>query len=161
MCFPTITARNLFGDQVILPEQFSGTYNLLLIAYEPWQWVQLERWRPFANRLAADYAAFNFYEIALTGPDSVSEWPFRDQSAQISHYPLEELPDHTRILLLNTLRSRFNAKIGVQHERQIVAQLVEHSGKIMWQSRGPWTPEKAESLDDLLLGSTPLIEDFK
>ena len=161
MCFPTITTRNLFGDQVILPEQLSGAYNLLLIAYEPWQWVQIERWRPFANRLAADYGAFNFYEIALTGPSVENGWPFRDQSTQISQYPLEDLPDHSRILVLKTLRPRFNLKIGVQDERQIVTLLVAHSGKILWQNRGPWTPEKADSLDDLLLGSTPLIEDFK
>ncbi len=38
--------------------------------------------------------------------------------------------------------------------------LYESSGKILWQETGDWTPEKAESLDHVLIGLTELFDDF-
>ena len=63
MIFPTIQAENLEGRVLTLPIDLEGAYNVLFIAFQRDQQVDIDRWLPAVKRLVEAYPALAYYKL--------------------------------------------------------------------------------------------------
>ena len=61
--FPEVTGINLEGDRVPLPAGFSGTLNLVAVAFEQDQQPIVDTWIETVDELIANTPGLRFYEV--------------------------------------------------------------------------------------------------
>ena len=51
MIFPTVTGSNLLRQKLTLPRDFQGELNVVFVAFQQWQQMEVNSWIPLAQEL--------------------------------------------------------------------------------------------------------------
>lgn len=147
MLFPTVTGSNLERRRMILPRDFEGSLNLLILAF--WQRHQalVDTWMPLATDLEQRYPGFAAYELpVIQNRSRLSQW-FIDSGmrAGISD---ERVRERTITLYLD--KPPFLESLDIVDDGTIHAMLVDPSGEALWRAAGPLLEATASDLEGFL-----------
>lgn len=142
--FPNLSAFNLEGERVDMPQDFAGDYTLVLIAYEQWQQYTVNTWLPALNDLVETWAGrFEYYELPTVGDFSVAQRVYLDTVMVMG------IPDETqrrRTITLYVDQDAFNRKLGLPNMDTIYVLLLDQNGVVRWQATGPYTDDLGNDL---------------
>lgn len=147
MIFPTVTGITLDGRAVTLPTGLDGEYNLLVIAFQQRQRLQVDAWMWELRSLCAQYQRLRAYELPtiqnLHGiqNDYADAWTRRgrhDPASSAATIPLYvEINDFNRVLDIPTVST-------------IYTLMVDREGEVLWRMQGSYDPLKLRSLKSAL-----------
>lgn len=63
MSFPTINGSNLRRQKLSLPQDFEGRFNLIFVAFQQWQQMEVNTWVPLAEKLEEQFPGLVYYEL--------------------------------------------------------------------------------------------------
>lgn len=145
--FPSIQAKSLDGKQFHLPQDFGGQVNLVIVSFAREQQHIVDSWVPAAREMEAAHLNLRYYEIpAMSRQNFFYRWWF--DAALRSNTVDTQL--RTRILTAYVNMHTFLASLHIKNEKNVTVLLIDHSGRVLWQTAGLYTAEKQASLDATL-----------
>jgi hypothetical protein len=143
MHFPTVKASNLSGREFSLPTNFEGEWNVVALAFKMWHQNEVDTWMPLLEQIERNMPAVRAYELpVLRSMNRLSQW-------MIDSGMRGGIPDpatRARTITLYLDKERFRQALGLPDEEHIYLLLIDRDGRVHWQARGPYSPEKASSL---------------
>jgi hypothetical protein len=145
--FPRLIASNLEKRSFTLPDDFEGSRNLLLVAFQREQQQQVDTWLREMRRFEELDPEFRYYELpTIQSPNRLVRW-FIDIGMR------RGIPDQkarSRTITLYIDKQPFLKALGITDENRIHCFLVNRSGQILWRVEGGFDDAKAVSLRERL-----------
>ena len=141
--FPIITADDLNGRRVTIPEDLPGAKRLVFIGYDRDQQPAIDEWIRYAVSLRVPERDLGISEVALLNDpgmigrgiiDSAMKLAIRDRKTRSRVVPVYGDQDELRVLT------------GCASVRTIDVVLLDSEGRIVWREEGRLTPEKKADL---------------
>ena len=155
MIFPTVKGSNLLRQQLTLPRDFNGRLNLVFIAFEQWQQMEVDSWVSLANELESQVNGLLYYELpTIQGRNSLYQW-FINEGMRAG-IPNPKARERTITLYLD--KRKFRMALGFPDEEHIFVLVIDSQGQVIFQTRGPRNPEAERSLRQLLLQNAENVE---
>lgn len=145
--FPRLEARSLTGRSYILPGDFEGGINAVLVAFWPWQQVRVDTWVPALESLTDQRPDLQVYEVAAISRAYRLSRPFID-GGMVAGIPDANV--RARTLTAYTNIPRILASLGLPDTSDIGLFVVDRDGGVLWSARGGCDPERADSLAQAL-----------
>lgn len=143
MHFPTVKASNLSRREYTLPAGLEGDLNIVALAFQMWHQNEVDTWMPLLEQVERRVPVVRAYELpVLRAMNRLNQW-------MIDSGMRGGIPDpatRARTITLYLDKERFRQALGLPDENHIYVLLVDRSGQVHWQTRGSYSPEKAESL---------------
>jgi hypothetical protein len=138
-----VTGKNLLREQVTLPEDLDGDFNVLIIAFQRWHQGMIETWIPFLRELEQTLPRVRYYEL-----------PTLERFNALSRTVINEgmrtgIPDplsRGRTITLYVDKASFRRTLDLPDENTIYLLIVDRTGRIVWRAEGGLTDEKGNSL---------------
>ena len=143
MRFPAATGSNLQRNKLMLPADFDGELNIILVAFEQWQQNTVNTWLPFVEQLEQDYDGVLYYELPVIRRMNFIARTFINEGMRAG-IPDSKARDRTITLYLD--KQAFRQALDLPHERDIYILIVDREGNVVWRTEGAFTPEKGEAL---------------
>ena len=145
--FPRLIASNLEKRTLTLPDDFEGSRNLLLVAFQREQQQQVDTWLREMRRFEELDPEFRYYELpTIQSPNRLVRW-FIDTGMR------RGIPDQkarSRTITLYIDKQPFLKALGITDENRIYCFLVNRSGQVLWRAEGVFDDSKAVSLRECL-----------
>jgi hypothetical protein len=145
--FPRLQASNLEKRSFNLPEDFEGTHNLLLVAFQREQQEQVDTWLREMKRFENVDPGLHYYELpTIQSPNRLVRW-FIDTGMR------RGIPDQkarARTITLYIDKQPFLEALGIPEEKRIYCFLVDRTGRILWRDEGIFDESKAAGLKESL-----------
>jgi hypothetical protein len=145
--FPRLIASNLERRSFTLPDDFEGSRNLLLVAFQREQQQQVDTWLREMRRFEELDPEFRYYELpTIQSPNRLVRW-FIDTGMR------RGIPDQkarSRTITLYIDKQPFLKALGITEENRIHCFLVNRSGQVLWRAEGGFDEAKAVSLRERL-----------
>jgi hypothetical protein len=147
MVFPFVRGENLEGRTCTLPADLEGAYNVLFIAFQRDQQVDIDSWLPFVKQLVREYPALAYYELPTIyrGNPLFRWWLNTSMSVGI---PDKKAREVTITLYLD--KQAFRKALDMPDEGRIYVLLVNRKGEVLWRVEGPFKEEKGRDLKHAL-----------
>ncbi len=152
MRFPAVSGSNLQRKRWNLPEDLEGEQNLVLIAFQQWQQSQVDTWIPFARQMEETYPAVRYYELPTIQRLNALARTFINEGMRAG------IPDpvaRERTITLYVDKDAFRAALDLPDEDNIYVLLLDRQGRVLWRAEGAFTPDKGESLAEMLREGLP------
>lgn len=146
--FPTITGQNLNGTDFTMPDDFTGTYNLVIIPFDREQQTLATDWLPFAQDLVASYAGLRYYDVAVF-PDIAAPFRLAARSGLIALIPDFAIREITITAFLDD-RDAFLEAMDIDDVEDIYIVLLNATGEVLWRTTGTFDEAKGEELQTQL-----------
>jgi hypothetical protein len=148
--FPTISGENLTGEAFILPADFEGKHNLVIVPFDEAQQVSAAAWLPLAQELAAAHPDFAYYNLPVFPAMAA---PLRaiirtGMSFTIGDARLREL---TITAFLDD-RDAFLAALNIPNTDAMQVFLLNEDGEVIWRGAGEFDDAQGEALREILTG---------
>jgi len=141
--FPSISARDLQGVDVDLPEAFTGERNVVLIAFRRQHQDLVDSWVPWLERQAATDLGLRIYELPTIG----RIWaPVRNLIDGGMAASIREPAVLQRTFTIYGDVRRVTAPLGIGSTSTIALRLVDASGAVLWVGEGGFDVKVARSL---------------
>ena len=141
--FPRVEANSLNKQRFLLPKDFGGQVNLVLISFAREQQHAVDSWLPAAKHAEQQHAELRYYELPTTAKENLLyRWWFN--SALRSNNADPAL--NGRILTLYVSKGQFLHALQIPNEKHIAVLLVNRSGQVLWKTTGAYTADKAASM---------------
>lgn len=141
--FPAMQAANLNDTHFNLPQNFGGQVNLIVISFAREQQHAVDSWLPAARKLEAANGGFRYYELPTMSRQNVLyRWWF--DAALRSNTTDKDL--RSRILPVYVNKHKFLRSLHVRNDKNVVAVVVDQSGRVYWRGDGQYTDEKGQAL---------------
>ena len=141
--FPSVEANSLDKDRYLLPKDFGGQVNLVMISFAREQQAAVDTWLPAAKQAEEQHADLRYYELPTTSKENLLyRWWFN--SALRSNNTDPAL--NGRILTLYVSKGAFLHALHIPNEKKIAVLLVNRTGQVLWATEGAYTPAKAASM---------------
>jgi len=143
MKLPTVSGKNLLGEQLNFPHDFTAHMNLVLVAFDQYQQHDIDTWVPLAKDLAATNPDFAYYEFPVPG----TMGPMG--RTMLDYWMRQGIPNpETRALTVTLYMNRgdFYKPLGLPDDRQVYALLIRDDGEVLWQAAGPLTDDNRAKL---------------
>jgi hypothetical protein len=145
--FPAIQATSLDNAKLHLPQDFSGQMNLVIISFAREQQQEVDTWIPATRQLQSAHSQLNYYELSTMSRENLLyRWWFN--AALRSDTADKNL--RSRILTAYVSKRKFLESLHIPNEKQVVAILVDRTGKVFWRTDGACTGEKTTALQAAL-----------
>jgi hypothetical protein len=145
--FPKVIASNLEKRTFTLPDEFEGSHNLLLVAFQREQQKQVDTWLREMKQFEELDPEFCYYELpTIQSPNRLVRW-FIDTGMR------RGIPDkkaRSRTITLYIDKQPFLKALGITDENRIYCFLVNRSGQVLWHAAGEFDDSKAVSLRQYL-----------
>ena len=145
--FPHLQASNLEKQLLNLPGDFAGSRNLLLVAFQREQQVQVNTWLREMKRFEEVDPSFRYYELpTIQRPNRLLRWI-------IDSGMRRGIPDpkaRARTITLYIDKAPFLKALGIADENRIYCFLVDRTGRVLWRADGVFEESKGLSLRDAL-----------
>jgi len=145
--FPAVSGYNLQREEYQFPEDFAGRWNLLIVPFKREQQRDVNTWVPALQRLERDYPGFIYYELPIIYSLPALSRTFINEGMRAG------IPDQTareRTITLYLDKDRFKDAVGIDSERVIHLLLVDQDGQLLWRSRGAYSEETLDELEEAL-----------
>src|SRR5271157_1867700 len=147
--FPELSASNLEGHTLVLPRDFEGERNLLLVAFEREQQKNVDTWLKEMKQFEQLDSGLHYYELpTIEKMNALTRW-FIDSGMR------RGIPDKSareRTITLYIDKKPFEQSLQLPTEKTIYALLVDRSGNVLWRAEGDFDEAKAASLREALKG---------
>ncbi len=143
MQFPELESKNLLGDALTLPQDFEGTWNVVLVAFKRWQQAQVDTWLPFLKHLMADREDVRTYELPVIEQMNFLARGFINQGMRMGIRDEDAL---RRTITLYLDKDAFREALDLPDEDEIYVLLLDDTGDVIWRARGSYTAEQGEAL---------------
>lgn len=141
--FPGIQATSLDNARLHLPQDFSGQLNLVVVSFAREQQHDVDGWIPAAREIQTKHPKFSYYELpTMSSENLLYRWWF--DAALRNNTNDHDLRNRTLTAYVN--KHKFLKALGIANEKQVVAMLVDRTGKIYWRANGNCTEEEKLSL---------------
>lgn len=145
--FPKLTATNLNGKKLTMPNEFAGEFNLIIIAFQQWQQSSVNTWIPLCEQLESTLPDFHYYELPTIRSMNFLARSFIDGGMRAG-IPSPDTRGRTITLYLD--KRDFRQTLEISDESLIHLLLVTPDGEILWRETGNFTDTKAQSLIEFL-----------
>lgn len=140
--FPTAKGSNLEGKEFILPADFEGDLNLVLVAFQREQQADVDTWLPVAEELEGKYEGLRYYELpTIRKVNRAYQW-FINNGMRMG---IKDPKARERTITLYLDKRGFRGALGLPHEGTIYALLVNSNGEVFWMVQG--VSSKAKVMD--------------
>jgi hypothetical protein len=145
--FPNIDGWNLRKENINLPNDLKGEYNLLIISFRHSQHILIEQWFFFLKMLEKEFPQFRSYEIPTFGRlyKIIKPKIEKGMVSKIKHLDFQE-----RIINIFLNKSRFKKNLAISKENTIYLFLVDKRGAIHWSTFNGFSNQKIEELSLIL-----------
>lgn len=146
--FPSVTGRNLHGDEVVFPATLSSAKrNVVIVAFLQKQQELVDTWLPELAKISATQKGFHYYELpTLSKLNRLTRWViYRGMRAGI-----KDPGARSRTVTLHIDKEPFKTQLGVMTEKDIFLFVVDANGAVRWQTRGSMTATKLKALKENL-----------
>ncbi|MCB2212574.1 hypothetical protein KQI52_10720 [bacterium] len=144
LLFPTVIGKNLHGDRFTLPEGFTGSINIVLVAFQREQQPEVDTWLPLVKELEAETPELvRYWELPTIS--SGYKW----MSFIIDNGMRSGIPDSTareRTITLYIDRSPMLEALEIPNTEEIEVYVLDANGYVRWRDRGPRTDTGAAGL---------------
>jgi hypothetical protein len=145
--FPRLVASNLEKRTFTLPDDFEGSRNFLLVAFQREQQQKVDTWLREMKQFEELDPEFRYYELpTIQSPNRLVRW-FIDTGMR------RGIPDkkaRSRTITLYLDKKPFLKALGITDESRIYCFLVNRSGQVLWRAEGDFDESKAVSLRQYL-----------
>lgn len=148
MKLPRVRGSNLERQKLTFPDDFSGEYNLVFIAFQRWHQDLIDEWVPFIEQLAEQYPDLNYYEFP-TLPDKGFLYRTFLNEGMRAGIPNKATRERTITLYLD--KHSFRNKLEIKNEQNIWLYLFDKTGEVLWRTEGKYTEEKGDALNKVLI----------
>lgn len=145
---PTISAKRLDQQPVMLPGQLPAERSLALVAYTKHQREEIQSWVR-GMRLETDPAVAWFRLSVINDPGSESARSVVEQKL-LAHHPRET--DRSRLVPVFTNREAFARAAGMSGTEHAAVLVVDRDGHVLARAEGPYDEDKAQALRETLAG---------
>ena len=141
--FPDIQAASLNDTEFHLPENLGGRMDLVLISFAREQQETVDTWLPEARKMEATHAKFRYYQLPTMARENIFyRWWFN--AALRSNTTDKELRDRTLTAYVN--KHKFLRSLHIANDKNVVAVLIDQSGRVYWRAEGPYTEQQGQAL---------------
>jgi hypothetical protein len=143
MKLPAVTGTNLLRLKVQLPDDLSGSLNLLFIPFYQWQQREVDSWIPLVSELEHTYPNFRYYELPTIQRLNIIAQSFINEGMRAG------IPDpsaRSRTITLYLDKQAFTNALDIPNEEHIYLLLIDRAGNVLWRTGGARTDEKSSSL---------------
>ena len=147
--FPTVSGSNLQRNKLILPQDFQGEFNLVLIAFQQWQQREVDTWIPFARQLEKDHPGVRYYELPTIQRPNTLARTIINEGMRVG---IPDLVARERTITLYLDKKAFREALQLPGEDDIHVLLLDRQGWVLWRAEGAFTPDKGESLAAAIRG---------
>jgi len=145
--FPRVEGKNLEGKRFVLPADFEGKYNVVLIAFHREQQDDVDTWLPFLRPLAAPEGNVRVYELPTLNRGYRLMRGFID-GGMARGIPERATREATITLYID--KTPFKNALAIANEDSICTLLVTRDGEVLWRADGRFTPEAGSALTSAL-----------
>ena len=135
---------------MVFPDDFSGEFNLVFIAFLRWHQDQIDEWIPFVEQLAEEYPELQYYEFPTLPKRGFVYRTFLNEGMRAG-IPNEATRARTITLYLD--KSAFRNVLDIDNEANIWLYLFDKSGNVLWRTDGRVDEDKREALRAVIKGS--------
>lgn len=154
--FPRVEGSNLEGDRFVLPADFGGEINVVLVAFKREQQHDVDTWMPLLKRIAEVNTALRVYELPTLGRRYRLMRSFIDGGMRAG------IPDRAVRAATVTLyidKSPFRRALGLRDEDRIYVLLVDREGRVHWRTDGAFDAKAGAELESTVLRLTSPADD--
>ncbi|MBD3367154.1 MAG: hypothetical protein GF405_03125 [Candidatus Eisenbacteria bacterium] len=142
--FPDVGGRNLEGREFQLPGDLEGELNLLMIAFQRQHQSLVDSWMPAAAAWAASHPRLHYYELPTISSGYRLFRGFIDGGMRGG---IADVEARERTITLYLDKDAFRSALGLADEETIYVLLVDPGGTVFELVEGPYSEEKALSLE--------------
>ena len=142
--FPRVEGSNLEGDRFVLPTDFGGDINVVLVAFKRDQQHDVDSWMPFLKRVVGANSSVRVYELPTLGRR------YRLMRSLIDGGMRAGIPDRAvraATIPLYIDKSPFRRALGLRDEDRIYVLLVDRDGRVHWRTDGAFDAKAAAELE--------------
>jgi len=143
MIFPTVTGSNLLRQKLTLPRDFQGELNVVFVAFQQWQQMEVDSWVPLLKELEAQTKGLYYYELPTIQSRNVFFRTFINEGMRAG-IPNQTSRERTITLYLN--KAAFRRNLEMHDEDHIYILIADRLGNVLFTTRGSYNPEAAENL---------------
>ena len=145
--FPQVEGRNLEGRRFVLPTDFEGERNVVMVAFRREQQADVDTWLPQLRELSAQHAGLRVYELPTMSRGYSFMRGFIDGGMKRG---IPELATREATITLYIDKEPFQQALAITSDRQITTFVVTRDGRVLWRADGPITSAAAASLREAL-----------
>jgi hypothetical protein len=142
--FPAVTGTNLLGAAHDLPQDFAGSYNLVVISFDEDQTVRAEGWLPLARELAEQNPDFAYYSLPTLKAMTPLVRGIITGGMNVV-IPDEHLREITIMLFLDDLDSFLNG-LSITDTNGLQVFLLNAAGEVIWRASGDYSETSGAAL---------------
>lgn len=141
--FPRVEGSNLEGEHFVLPADFKGELNVVLIAFQREQQRDVDSWLPFLKTVTDSRNNVRIYEVPTLGRRYKLMRSFIDGGMRRG-IPDKAVREATVTLYID--KTPFRRALQLADEDRIYVVLVDREGRVHWRADGPFTEESGATL---------------
>ena len=146
--FPEVAGRDIDGNDFVVPTDFAGDLNLVLMAFTREHQYDVNTWLPHVRELESSRQGFRVYEVPTLWE---MNWLQRKQlDFWMSTGIQDPLARATTITLYTDLQA-LQPALALPDFDTIQVLLVDRDGLVVWRSEGAFSKAKLEGLMETLI----------
>jgi phage terminase large subunit len=145
--FPRLIGSNLEGNDVVIPEAFTGKKNLVIVAFERQQQNEVDSWLSAYENLIRDYPGLEIYELPVI---KIMNAFIRFNINNGMRYGITNKNNRIRTITVYLDKEEFKKSLNINTEETIQVFLLDDKAKILWSTEGNATEEQVRALKDVL-----------
>ncbi|MYA05442.1 MAG: hypothetical protein F4Y37_12665 [Caldilineaceae bacterium SB0664_bin_22] len=146
--FPEVAGRDIDGNDFVVPTDFAGNLNLVLMAFTREHQYDVNTWLPHARELESSWQGFRVYEVPTLW--EMNWFQRRQLDFWMSTGIQDPLARATTITLYTDLQA-MQAALAIPDFDTIQVLLVDRDGLVVWRSEGTFSKAKFEDLTATLI----------
>ncbi|MYC64557.1 MAG: hypothetical protein F4X16_17275 [Caldilineaceae bacterium SB0661_bin_34] len=146
--FPEVAGRDIDGNDFVVPTDFAGNLNLVLMAFTREHQYDVNTWLPHARELESSRQGFRVYEVPTLW--EMNWFQRRQLDFWMSTGIQDPLARATTITLYTDLQA-MQAALAIPDFDTIQVLLVDRDGLVVWRSEGTFSKAKFEDLTATLI----------
>lgn len=145
--FPTVNGSSLTRRKFVLPGDFEGELNVVLIAFKRGQQADVDSWTPHLRPLTGSDSTLRVYELPVLPRTLTLMRSFIDGGMR-GGIPDSAVRAATITMYIN--KTPFKRALAIPNEDSIVVVLTDRSGRLYWRANGPFRAPALEELEAAL-----------
>ena len=141
--FPNVAARDLEGRAHSLPRDFSGTANLVVIAFRREQQRAVDSWIAWFESVAVEHVGLRCYEVPVLATRWSPARAFIDGGMASA---VQDPEARRRTLTVYTDVRRVTDALVIDDTGAVTVLLVGSDGRVWWRATGPATEQAGTEL---------------
>lgn len=139
--FPTVTGTDLTGEEQTFTKCLTKEKTILVVAFLQWQQVLCDEWYSNIEKEMKANSQLAYYEVpTISELNPFTRWfIYQGMRGGITDPEMRR-----QVVTLHIDKEPFKKSLGIETEETVHIFVVDKSGKILLQQKGPWSSEKWE-----------------